>query len=98
MQEESNTSQKKVEDIKQLQLDSQIDWIPMSLAASLLGVHPSQVGRDRAVLQELELIDYTSYSGGFTKKTLKSLWIFRQLVNQRGRTEAIKQISHYLEP
>jgi hypothetical protein len=85
-------------DIKQLQLDSQIDWIPISLAASLLGIHPSQVRRDRAVLRELDLIDYTSHSGGFTRKTLESLFIFRQLVNQRGRTEAIKQISHYLEP
>ncbi|MEH2384162.1 MAG: hypothetical protein V7K27_35635 [Nostoc sp.] len=84
--------------IQRLQLDSQIDWIPMSLAASLLGIHPSQVRRDRAVLQELDLIDYTSHSGGFTRKTLESLWIFRQLVSQRGRTEAIKQISHYLEP
>lgn len=84
--------------IQRLQLDSQIDWIPISLAASLLGVHSSQVRRDRAVLQELKLIDYTRHSGGFTRKTLETLWIFRQLVNQRGRTEAITKITHYLEP
>lgn len=82
--------------VEKLDLDPLIDWIPMSMAARLLGVHESQVRRDRVVLEQLELIDYTPYSNGFNRETMNALWVFRQLVNQRGRIEAIANVSKYL--
>lgn len=78
-------------------LDPSIDWVPMSVAKDLLRRHPSQIRRDRAVLKRLELIDHAGKSSGFSRKTFNALWVFRQLVEQRGRREAIKVISDYLE-
>jgi len=84
-------------DFKPLKLDPRIDWVPINLAAALLDIHPSQVRRDRAVLEQLELITYANRSNGFHRDAFLALWVFRQLVRQRGRKEAIHQISDYLE-
>lgn len=78
-------------------LDPSIDWVPMSVAQVLLRRHPSQIRRDRAVLKRLELVDHVGKSSGFSRQTFNALWVFRQLVQQRGRREAIKVISNYLE-
>jgi DNA-binding transcriptional ArsR family regulator len=91
------TIQQLSNDFNPPELDPQIDWVPINLAAALLGIHPSQVRRDRAVLEELELITYANRSNGFRRDAFLALWIFRQLVRQRGRTEAIHQITDYLE-
>lgn len=69
----------------------------MALAAQILNIHPSQVRRDRAVLEKLELINYTPRSNGFTREAFNALWVFRQLIHQRGRHEAIKSITEILE-
>jgi predicted ArsR family transcriptional regulator len=78
--------------IEQLHLDPTVDWLPMPQAAEILEVHPSQVRRDRAVLEELELISYNQRSNGFNREVFEVLWRFRKLVRQRGRIEAIAAI------
>lgn len=84
-------------DFKPLDLPPGVDWVPMWLASNLLGIHPSQVRRDRAVLEFLDLIRHVPRSKGFQREAMEALWIFRQLVTQRGRSEAISQISEILE-
>ncbi|WGV23691.1 hypothetical protein [Halotia branconii] len=80
-----------------LKFDPSLAWIPIVQAAKLLNVHPSQVRRDRAVVEALGLITYTKHSGGFSPQDFEVLWIFRQLVKERGRKEAIKAITQQLE-
>jgi len=77
---------------ERLHLDPTVDWLPMPQAAQILEVNPSQVRRDRAVLEELELITYNNRSNGFNRQVFEVLWRFRQLVRQRGRIEAIAAI------
>jgi len=72
---------------KQLEIDPQIDWLPIELSAQELGLHPSQVRRDRKVLAELKLIRYTR--GGLYREAFECVKLFRQLVDERGREEAI---------
>lgn len=75
-----------------LDLDPAIDWLTMSQAAEILQINPSQVRRDRAVLNELSLINYQPRCKGIDRTTLEVLWLFRKLVKQRGRTKAIAKI------
>jgi hypothetical protein len=75
---------------QQLQIDPSIDWLPIATAASLLGLHASQVRRDRALLSELGLIDYTRK--GLRREAFECIQIFRGLVTERGRPEAINTI------
>lgn len=77
---------------EQLNLDPTVDWIPMSVASEILGVHPSQVRRDRRVLEALDLISYNQRSNGFSRSAFDLLWKFRQLVKERGRLNAIAAI------
>ncbi|MEH2393852.1 MAG: hypothetical protein V7K21_20035 [Nostoc sp.] len=75
---------------KQLEIDPQIDWLPINLSAQELGLHPSQIRRDRAVLSELGLIRYTR--GGLYREAFECVRLFRKLVDERGRGEAIHVI------
>ncbi len=68
----------------------EIDWLPINAIASELNRHPSQVRRDRAVLSELGLITYTK--NGMSYRDYQCLKLFRQLVDGRGRDNAISQI------
>lgn len=76
----------------ELNLDPTVDWIPMKQASEILGVHPSQVRRDRSILEELCLISYNFRSNGFTREAFEMLWQFRKLVKERGRRHAIAKI------
>ncbi|MEH1779720.1 MAG: hypothetical protein V7L26_11505 [Nostoc sp.] len=75
---------------KQLEIDPQIDWLPINLSAQELGLHPSQIRRDRGVLAELGLIRYTRK--GLYREAFECIKLFRKLVDERGRDEAIHVI------
>jgi hypothetical protein len=78
--------------VEQLRLDPTVDWITLPQAAEMFEIHPSQVRRDRMVLEELDLITYKKRSNGFKREVFEVLWRFRVLVRQRGRDEAIAAI------
>jgi hypothetical protein len=75
---------------RQLEIDPQVDWLPIKLSAELLDVHPSQIRRDRGVLSELGLIKYTRK--GLSREAFECIRLFRQLASERGRIEAIYSI------
>ena len=81
--------------IEQLNLDPTVDWVTMSQASQILQVNPSQVRRDRRILEALKLITYNQRSNGFNREVIEVLWKFRQLVRQRGRLNAINAIASY---
>jgi hypothetical protein len=82
---------------EQLNLDPTVDWVTMPQAAQILEVHPSQVRRDRRILEALDLITYNQRSNGFNREVIEVLWKFRQLVKERGRINAITAIAYYTE-
>ncbi len=73
-------------------LPSTIDWLSHNQASSFLGVHLSQYRRDLALLNDLGIIQRDKYAKGCDRVTLEHLQEFRQLVNERGRRAAAKEI------
>ena len=69
-----------------------IDWLTNASIEELLGISPSLLRQDKAVLRELDLIDLPERPRGCDRQTIELLIQFRQLVNERGRIEAIKEI------
>ncbi len=67
-----------------------VDWLPIKAIASELSLHDSQIRRDRAVLSELGIITYTRK--GMRIEDFECLKLFRQLISERGRGEAISII------
>ncbi|HLO52491.1 MAG TPA: hypothetical protein VK211_29095 [Kamptonema sp.] len=82
-----------------LPLPEAIAWIPRRQAMELLFISSAQLRRDVAVLQALEPAGwkYQSNSRGFRRPALECLWYFRQLVQVRGRVEAIASINQFME-
>ena len=73
-------------------LPPNVSWLSNSSIEQLLGISPSVLRQDKAVLKELELIDLPERSRGCDREVIEILIRFRQLVRERGRTEAIKEI------
>lgn len=74
---------------------AEIDWLPINAVASILDLHETQVRRDRAVLIRLDLIN--TPRKGLLKWEFDCLKLFRQLVDERGREQAINVISEAWE-
>jgi len=74
-------------------------WVPRSLARKLLGISDTQLRRDQTVLLELEVLgfDYKPYDEGFTADAFVVLRQFRELVRQKGRRHAIRDINQKME-
>jgi hypothetical protein len=73
-------------------LPPNVNWLSNSSIEQLLGISSSLLRQDKAVLKELELIELPERSRGCNREAIEMLIKFRQLVKERGRTEAIKEI------
>ncbi|MCT7969722.1 hypothetical protein NG799_25755 [Laspinema sp. D1] len=73
-------------------LPPNVSWLSNSSIEQLLGISSSLLRQDKAVLKELELIELPERSRGCNREAIEILIKFRQLVKERGRTEAIKEI------
>jgi hypothetical protein len=85
--------------MNRLLLPETISWISRQQARELLFISDAQLRRDVAVLQALEPAGwkYIPNSRGFRRSALECLWQFRQLVQVRGRKEAIASINELME-
>jgi hypothetical protein len=73
-------------------LPPNVSWLSNPSIEQLLGISSSLLQQDKAVLKELELIELPERSRGCNREAIEILIKFRQLVKERGRTEAIKEI------
>lgn len=71
---------------------SVIKWLTHYESAQYLGISPSQYRRDKALLSHLGIIDRDKYSKGNDYPTLAILQEFRQLIVERGRKSAAKEL------
>jgi hypothetical protein len=65
-----------------------------------MNISLTQLRRDAAVLKELELIrqeETQQRYKGFDQRDSEIMWLFRQLVKERGRTQAIQSIHQTIE-
>ncbi|MEG4207692.1 hypothetical protein QUA20_27685 [Microcoleus sp. Pol7_A1] len=75
-------------------------WIHTGALADAMNVSLTQLRRDAAVLKELELIrqeETQQRYKGFDRRDSEIMWLFRQLVKERGRTQAINSIHQTVE-
>lgn len=80
--------------------DIRYDWCDKQEAQKILGIREAQLRNDTAVLVELETpgFDYIPYSDkGYTKQSMTVLVEFRKLVEEKGRTRAIREINNHME-
>jgi hypothetical protein len=75
-------------------------WIHTEALADAMNISLTQLRRDAAVLKELELIrqeETQQRYKGFDQREGEIMWLFRQLVRERGRTQAIQSIHQTIE-
>lgn len=76
------------------------DWVDKIEAQKILGIREAQLRNDTAVLKELATsgFDYIPYSDkGYTRQSMMILVEFRKLVEDKGRTRAIREINNHME-
>jgi hypothetical protein len=78
-----------------------IAWITNDALAGAMDISLTQLRRDAAVLKALELIrtkeEEAQRHKGFERHDGEIVWLFRQLVRERGRTAAINSIHQIIE-
>jgi hypothetical protein len=76
-----------------------IDFVPRSSALELLGISRQQLGRDQWVLAEVGVkgFDYSKGGKGFSRSALEILFLYRQLVRERGVEKALEKIIELTE-
>jgi hypothetical protein len=75
-------------------------WTTNDALANAMNISLTQLRRDAAVLKELELIrqeETQQRYKGFDQRDSEIMWLFRQLVKERGRTQAIQSIHQIIE-
>jgi hypothetical protein len=75
-------------------------WTTNNALANAMNISLTQLRRDAAVLKELELIRQEETQQGykgFDQRDSEIMWLFRQLVKERGRTQAIQSIHQIIE-
>ena len=75
-------------------------WTTNDALANAMNISLTQLRRDAAVLKELELIrqeETQQRYKGFDRRDSEIMWLFRQLVKERGRTKAIQSINQTIE-
>jgi hypothetical protein len=75
-------------------------WTTNDALANAMNISLTQLRRDAAVLKELELIrqeETQQRYKGFDQRDSEIMWLFRQLVKERGRTQAIQSIHQTIE-
>ncbi|AFZ10943.1 hypothetical protein Osc7112_6860 (plasmid) [Oscillatoria nigro-viridis PCC 7112] len=78
-------------------------WTTNDALANAMNISLTQLRRDAAVLKALGLIRQLQLEEtqqrykGFDQRDSEIMWLFRQLVKERGRTQAINSIHQIIE-
>lgn len=73
-------------------LPPEISWLNNSQIEDLLQISPSVLRRDKSTLRSLKLLKIPERAKGCGRDGIQLLMEFRQLIEERGREEAIKEI------
>lgn len=73
-------------------LPNEISWLNNSQIEDLLQISSSVLRRDKSTLRSLKLLKIPERSRGCEREGIQLLMEFRQLVEERGREAAIKEI------